>query len=311
VPVLLVVGAAGFIGRHVIDVARSLPAIRVLGAGRAGPPAAFAGAFEQDWRAIDLLQDPVNLERQLRELRPDVVVNCAGATAGPVSSLVAANVFAMAHLLEGIERSGIGARLVHVGSAAEYGRGLPGVPVGESADLRPVGAYGITKLCGTQLVTAEAGAGRIEAIVLRVFNVLGPGMPEGSLVGSAVRRIADALASESDTIDMGVLDAVRDFVDVRDVADAIVRAAILPALEAPIVNVGSGTGHAARYLVHAIARRLGFTGSIYEDSDGSPRSSDVPWQVAEPSLARRILAWEPRYDFETTVEVIARAEAER
>jgi nucleoside-diphosphate-sugar epimerase len=311
VPVLLVVGAAGFIGRHVTDAARSLPGVRVLGAGRAGAPLAFAGAFEQDWRPIDLSRDPVDIAERFHELRPAVVVNCAGATYGSMSGLVAANVVATAHLLEGLERSGIGAHLVHVGSAAEYGSGLPGVPVSESAALRPVGAYGISKLCGTQLVTAEAGAGRIEAIVLRVFNALGPGMPEGSLVGSAVRRLGGALASKTDTIDMGPLDAVRDFVDVRDVADAIVRAASLPVFEAPIVNVGSGTGHAARDLVHAIARRLGFTGSIREGSDGSPRSSDVPWQVAEPSLARRILSWEPRYDFETTVEVIARAGAER
>jgi NDP-hexose 4-ketoreductase len=307
VPVLLVVGAGGFIGRHVTVAARALPGMRVVGAGRGSPPPAFAVGPEGDWLAIDLLQEPLDLTAALRNLRPDALVNCAGTTTGTRSELVASNVVATAHLLESLERSATGTRLVHIGSAAEYGPGEVGVPVTESADPRPVGPYGISKLCGTQLVTAAARAGKVEAIVLRVFNALGPGMAEDSLAGTAFRRATDALASGTDTIRMGPLDAVRDFVDVRDVAAAVVAAGGLRRFEAPIVNIGSGMGHSARELVQALAAALGFGGAISEEDEGSPRSAEVPWQVADRSLAGRILAWGPAHHLGSTVEFVAGA----
>jgi NDP-hexose 4-ketoreductase len=305
VAVLLVVGAGGFIGRHVTMAARALPGTRVVGVGRGSPPPAFRDGPPGDWWPIDLLREPSALPAALRDLGPDVLVNCAGTTTGAVPDLVAANVVTTARLLESLEQAATGTRLVHIGSAAEYGPGEVGVPVTEAACPRPVGPYGISKLCGTQLVTAAAGAGGIEAIVLRVFNALGPGMPDGSLAGSAVLRSTAAVASGSGTIRMGPLDSVRDFVDVRDVATAVVAACGLPRFEARIVNIGSGTGHSARDLVQALAAAIGFDGAISEDAEGSPRSAEVPWQVADRSLAGRMLAWRPAHDLGSTVALIA------
>ena len=66
------------------------------------------------------------------------------------------------------------ARLVHLGSAAEYGRGPGRAPVREDEPARPVGPYGVTKLAGTRLVELARTAG-LPAVVLRVFNPVGPG----------------------------------------------------------------------------------------------------------------------------------------
>jgi NDP-hexose 4-ketoreductase len=306
VPVLLVVGAGGFIGRHVAMALRTLPEARIVGAGR-GPSPRVEDGPSGEWLPLDLSAPPLALASTLRDLRPDVVVNCSGATAGTLSELVGANVVTTAHLLEGLERSATGSRLVQIGSSAEYGPGEVGVPVSESAHPRPVGPYGISKLCASQLVAATAAAGTLQAIVLRVFNVVGPGMPDGSLAGTAVLRSTAAVAAGTDTLRMGPLDAVRDFVDVRDVGAAVAAACRVAAFPDPIVNVGSGTGHAARDLVHGVAARLGFRGSIREDSAGSPRSPGVPWQVAERSLAERLLGWEPAHDFESTLDFVAGA----
>ena len=103
---------------------------------------------------------------------------------------------------------------------------------------------------------------------------------------------------------MGPLGAVRDFVDVRDIAAAVVAACRAPRLEAPVINVGSGRGHSARELVQALAERVGFAGEIGEAAAGSPRSSDVPWQVADISLAERALGWRPAHDLRSTVELM-------
>jgi nucleoside-diphosphate-sugar epimerase len=173
--------------------------------------------------------------------------------------------------------------------------------VPESTCPRPVSAYGIAKLAATELVAGAAAAGA-DAVVLRVFNALGPAMPPGSLPSTALSRLTDAVATSAPRIEMGPLGAVRDFVDVRDIAAAVVAACRATRLNAPVINVGSGNGHTARELVLALAERLGFVGEIGEAAPGSPRSSDVPWQVAEMSLAERALGWRAVHDLRSTVE---------
>jgi nucleoside-diphosphate-sugar epimerase len=295
VTLAVVFGANGFIGRHVADAMRALPRMEVIGAGLGAP----LPSLERHWLDVDLLAHDGTLEAELRAARPDYVVNCTGATSGTMADLIRINVLTTAGLLEAIARSGIRARLVHIGSAAEYGPGVIGQLVAETARPRPMSPYGIAKLAATQLVAAGQ-----DAVVLRVFNALGPAMPPGTLPGTALRRLRDAVASSARRIEMGPLDAVRDFVDIRDIAAAVVAACRAPRLEAPVINVGSGTGHSARELVQALAERVGFAGEIGEAAAGSPRSSDVPWQVADISLAERALGWRPAHDLRSTVELM-------
>jgi nucleoside-diphosphate-sugar epimerase len=300
VTLAVVFGANGFIGRHVAGALGGDREIEVVGAGLGVP----LPGLERDWLDIDLLAGDGRLEDELRSASPSLIVNCTGATVGTAAELTRLNVDTTAALLETIARSGIRARLIHLGSAAEYGPGPAGRPVAETVTARPVSPYGIAKLTATQLVAAAASAGR-NAVVLRVFNALGPGMPPGTLPGGALRRLTEAVAASAPRIEMGPLDSVRDFVDVRDIGAAVLAAGRAPSLDAPIVNIGSGTGHSARELVHALAERVGFVGEIGETGAGSPRSSDVPWQVADVSLAERLLGWRAVRDLRSTVEMMA------
>jgi nucleoside-diphosphate-sugar epimerase len=82
------------------------------------------------------------------------VVNCAGLTAGSPDELAAANVTGTSALATAMIMAGLPARLVHLGSAAEYGSAEPGTAVTESAPPRSVSSYGVTKLTGTRLAAA-------------------------------------------------------------------------------------------------------------------------------------------------------------
>ena len=89
------------------------------------------------------------------------------------------------------------ARLVHLGSAAEYGRASRASPVAESAPPRPAGAYGATKLAGTRLVELARTAG-LDAVVLRVFNPVGGGCAGGGLPGRVAVQLRQAMAGGTD-----------------------------------------------------------------------------------------------------------------
>lgn len=272
---VLVTGGTGFLGAHVVAAAERAGLSVVAAARSAG-------------RRVDLAGDPRAVAALVADVAPDVVVNCAGATAGSTAALTAANLVGVDCLLGALRSSAPRARLVHFGSAAEYGRGEPGVPVGETVAPQPVGAYGVTKLAGTRLVELARDAG-LDAVVLRVFNPVGPGAPAGSLPGRLVAALR--LGGE---VRLGPLDAVRDFVDARDVADAALAAALAPALPHPVLNVGCGRGTPVRALVKELVALAGHAGVVREDAPGSPRSADVPWQQADIALARADLGWRPR-----------------
>jgi nucleoside-diphosphate-sugar epimerase len=216
------------------------------------------------------------------------------------------NAVATCRLIEAIERSDMSVRLIHIGSSAEYGRAQIETPVAETACAEPLSPYGIAKLAATQLVLQATAAGKLDCIVLRVCNAVGPDMGAGTLPGSATRKVLDALREGRPQIEMGPLGSVRDFVDVRDIGAAVVAAGA-GSLEARLVNVGSGEGHTARELVSGLAERLGFRGSVVEQAAGSPRSQDVPWQVADISLAARALGWRPAHDLASSLDSIAEA----
>lgn len=297
---ILVLGARGFLGGPVAARLAAEPGVTVLhGSRRAAPaegPAPDLG--------VDLGSVPVDLlAAALGGLRPDAVVNCAGLAAGPASTLAAVNARGAAALAEAMSAAVPNARLVHLGSAGEYGPGLPGEPLAETAPARPAGVYGATKLAGTLAVT---GSG-LDAVALRVFNPVGAGAPASGLPG----RLAAAFRGTppDGVVRTGDLGAYRDLVDVADVAEAVALAATAPGPLPPVLNIGSGVATLVRDLVAELAVRCGFTGRVDESGTGSERSAAVSWVQADVSLAATALGWRPTRTLHDSLAALSRAAA--
>jgi nucleoside-diphosphate-sugar epimerase len=281
----LVIGASGYLGARVYRTAADAGFEVVTAGRRTGLDLATAG--------------PDAVAALIAGVAPDVVVNCAGATSGDLAALTAANVDGPATLVTALLRLPR-VRLVHLGSAAEYGRGPGEVPVREDEPARPLSPYGVTKLAGTRLVELGRAAG-LPAVVLRVFNPVGPGAPGHTLPGRAAAELARAVR-ERDVVRLGGLDAVRDFVDVDDVAAAVVVAATGPLPAHGVVNVGSGTAVSARELVGTLVDVSGARVHIEEGGSGSARSADVPWQQADITAATAAWGWRPRRSLTVSLE---------
>jgi nucleoside-diphosphate-sugar epimerase len=280
---VLLIGASGFIGRHV-RVRAAATGFEVVTVSRS------PGAGDV---CLDLATAaPADLAELIGKEAPDAVVNCGGATRGDPAELVSGNVVAVANLVGALASAPV--RLVQLGSAAEYGKVPPGKPVTESAEPRPAGPYGVTKLAGTEIVRAA----RLNAVVLRVFNPIGPGMPASTLAG----RIAAGLRGGDAEVRVGSLAAHRDFVDVRDVADAVLTAVRAPGPLPPVLNVGSGRATPLREVADSLAECAGPGRRIAEDAaGGSARSAEVPWQRADIGAIGRALGWAPTIDLSTSL----------
>ncbi|MER7046468.1 NAD-dependent epimerase/dehydratase family protein [Streptomyces jumonjinensis] len=288
---IILLGSTGYLGGHIAEQLSALPGARLLRTGRS--PAADLG--------IDLATDTVDrLAGVLASAAPDTVVNCAGAVGGDAVTLAEVNTRGAAALCAAVRKAAPGARLIHLGSAAEYGPGTPGTEVTESSATRPVTFYGATKLAGTVTVT---GSG-LDAVVLRIGNPVGPGQAPTSLPGRVLGLLRDAAGEHGVVVRLGDLSSYRDFVDVRDVARAVALAVTAPGPLPPILNISGGRAVPVRDLVHTLARTAGFRGRIEEDGRGSTRSEEVSWQCSDIKAAADALGWRPRYGLEDSLTAL-------
>ena len=308
---LLVLGAGGFLGTHVrraLVVAGWDDVAFVSGSGGAPAGAAAAEGGVGRWHRLDLATADRNaLAPIVAAERPAAIVNCSGTGHGDAARLVRGNVVLVGELLAAIADGAPGARFIQLGSSAEYGAVQPGTPIDEETPPNPLATYGVTKLAGTELALAAGRAGVVDAVVLRVFNPIGSGMTPSSLPGRAAAALRGALAAGERRIALGSLEDHRDFVDVGDVAAAVVAALAAPGSIGPrILNVGSGRATRARDLVTQLATVAGFDGEIAEDQASSPRSSAVPWQQAAISSIASTLGWRPRRTLAQSIEDVWR-----
>ena len=172
-------------------------------------------------------------------IAPDHVIHTAGRTPPAADeSLYRGNFWATIRLLNALRALNRPVRVTLAGSAAEFGPVPPAdLPVAESYPCNPVEAYGRSKWLATVAGLAERPP--LEVSVARVFNPVGPGLPPTQAFGEFAAQL---LARSADPLPLvtGNLEARRDFIDVRDVARALV-AISLRGQGGLVYNVGTGT----------------------------------------------------------------------
>lgn len=265
---ILVTGASGFVGLHLIRLllARGYAVTaQDLGARPNLPP-------EVDFRSVDL-RDAGSLAELPRTW--DGVIHLAGASipslfATPAPVLL--NLELTLNLLNHLQDS----RVLLVSSSHVYGPSPTRCK--ESDPIAPQGLYGLSKHLVEQV--APHYQERLEVRVARPFNHLGPGLRPELMVPSLLRRLA-ALPEDGSPVRMEGLNSTRDFIDVRDVAEAYL--AILE-LEAPAhrtFNVCTGQGHSIEAVVLAAMALLGRVRPVqFRDRPNS--SGDIPYLVGDP-----------------------------
>jgi nucleoside-diphosphate-sugar epimerase len=267
----LVTGAGGFVGRHLVDRLRA-----------------------NGWDVVALTRADVDLgdesavRRVVRASSCDVAFALhaarAKATAAERAATTAVNATSSAWLVDALpDRCEV---VVRVGSSTEYEAAA--VPLDEGAALSPRGFFGATKAAGSLLLQATAAERGLRAVVLRAFQVYGPGDHAGRLVPTVLRA-----AATGEVLPLTAPGSRRDWVWVGDVVDACVRAAEREV--SGVVNVGTGVQTANEELVALAAEVTGRDLAV--DVGAHPgREWDTGDWVCDPRLARTALGWEPSVD---------------
>lgn len=229
----LVTGAAGFLGRAVVErLTYSGYSLVTLGR-RESRPLLRHVQFDAERNPLSMLPE------LLADINPRWVLHLAGAppTAGPETAYrVNAGMLQQITATMGHRVS----RIVAVGTAAEYGESLvSNRPTEETALCLPVNTYGVSKYVQTMIAQA-AHRRSIPITIARTFNLVGPEMPNHVSLGRFVQELRGE-AARTGTLRVGSLDKKRDFVEVEQAAKVIVEIATSETEVPLVVNVCSGT----------------------------------------------------------------------
>jgi GDP-4-dehydro-6-deoxy-D-mannose reductase len=303
---LLVTGAGGFVGGHLLELLRrEEPNAQVHGV--VSPHGSLPASTGRGARLVEAdLDDPAAAAAVVEQARPDAIVHLAGQSSVQQSWLdpggtLRTNVLGIVHLLDATRQAGLRPAVLVVGSAEEYGL-LPeaGMPIRETTPLRPASPYAVSKVAQGALALLYGPAGGLRVVLTRTFHHTGPGRGEAFAESSFARQIAEIEHGlRPAVIEVGNLDAVRDFTDVRDVVRAY-RLLLDKGEAGQAYNVCSGRGRAIREVLEILLAASTAKVEVRVDP-GRLRASDVPAQVGDPSRLRQATGWEPRIPLEQSL----------
>lgn len=297
--VVLVTGAAGFAGSHLVDRLRDTGAT-VTGWYRPGGTAPH-GATGIAWEAIDLL-DRGAVRAAIARLRPSAVYHCAGAAHvgrswANAEPTFAVNVRGTHHLLDALGAEGVAARVLVPSSAMVYASSDE--PLDEDHRLMPASPYALSKLA--QEMLAQHDTGGVEVMVARAFNHFGPRQDPWFVASGFARRIADVEKGRWEPeIAVGNLDARRDLTDVRDMVRAY-QLILERGRPSRAYNVCSGRAVAIRDLLDRLLARARVPIAVRVDP-ARYRPNDVPIVVGDPGRIHRELGWTAAIPLEQTLD---------
>jgi GDP-4-dehydro-6-deoxy-D-mannose reductase len=290
---ILVTGADGFVGRHL------LPALRT-----AFPHAAILTP------QIDI-RDEAAVASAVRTLTPGCCVHLAAISsiAGAAQDREQAwqvNLHGTLHVANAILTHAPECRMIFVSSADAYGGSFrSGAPLDEAAPLAPMNLYGATKAAADLALGSLACQG-LRVVRVRPFNHIGAGQSADFAIASFARQIARIEAGlQPPVLQVGRLDTFRDFLDVRDVCRAYVACLSRGDALAPgaIINIASGV---ARRIGDVLQELVALSGVALEVRTETPRwrETDILRASGDAARAGSLLGWAPAVPWQDTLSSV-------
>ncbi|HEY2806048.1 MAG TPA: GDP-mannose 4,6-dehydratase [Gemmatimonadales bacterium] len=313
---VLVTGANGFVGRWVIRalLAAGHSVVAASGPGGATPGTGLDSAERAQVRWVSLDLADLASVRAATAGSFDAVLHLAGLASGgdalkdPGLAWMI-NAAGTARLMDELGRRrmhGGSDPMVVVASTAEvYGRSMK--PLVETDAIAPCSPYAASKR-GSELAAAETAARTgLRVVIARAFPHTGPGQDSRFVAPAFAQRLAMAKQAGARVVNVGNLEVTRDFLDVRDVAQAYLSL-LVKGKPGEIYNVASGRPLTLRALFDQLAEIVGVD-AIPECDAAFMRPADIPYLVGNSGRLRVATGWEPAIPFASTLQDLVHAQA--
>jgi nucleoside-diphosphate-sugar epimerase len=295
---IVVTGAGGFIGWHVTD---------ALGRRGDSVQAWTRHGRESDWDVPILvapvdITDPAAVANNLNFFKPDLIIHLAGQSFPGLSwqqpaLTYAVNVIGAVHLLEGSRALVKPARVVIVGSSAEYAESAGGAPIGEDAPTVPNSPYGTSKLAADQLAQLYVRRYQLDLVRVRPFFLTGP-RKTGDISSDFGRRVVSIERGEERLMRVGSLDVIRDIIDIRDGVSGLLLIAEA-GRAGEVYNLCGGRRVAVRDILETYRRLARVELEIVADP-ALTRPLEQSIKVGDPRKLQA-LGWSAKYELDDTL----------
>jgi len=298
---VLVTGAGGFIGSHLVERLVELGArVRAL----------VRYNSRNDWGLLELLPTPIKneIEVVLGDLTDphsttrvvqgqEIIFHLAALIGIPYSYIapahyIASNCGGTLNLLEAARQQGV-ERFVHTSTSETYGTAQY-TPIDEAHPLRGQSPYAASKIGADKLAESYYLSFGVPVVTLRPFNTFGPRQSARAIVSTIICQ-----GLSGNVIRLGRLTPIRDLTFVSDTVEGFIKVAECPEAIGELFNLGSGRSITIGELAQQIISLLGSGKEIIaEDERLRPEASEVMELLCNSGKAQKMLGWEPRVSLE-------------
>jgi GDP-4-dehydro-6-deoxy-D-mannose reductase len=305
---VLITGASGFVAHHLTErMLNSFDIDRIVGVDISNPTEV---ADDPDnrciFRKVNLL-DRAAIDEIILETQPTYIIHLASFSSvafsweNPMESFLNnTNIFL--NIVDSVRRLDKSGKVLSIGSSESYGRvGPADLPLSESAIARPTSPYGAARVSQEMLSKVYFEGFGLDIVMTRSFNHFGPYQRDAFVIPTFVKQFVNAELSGAGEfhLQVGDIDVIRDFTDVRDVAQAYISL-LESGRSGEIYNVCSGVGRRLGLIVEMLSEITGIRAIVVRDEE-KIRPVENPVIVGDNTKITSDCGWSATRSFESTL----------
>lgn len=231
---ILITGSNGFLGDTLVKyIQEKYPPWKI-----AGFDIVETGQENYDFTKVNF-NEKENWVPFFKKINPDLIFHLIGLFRGDNKLLYKTNTLSFLNFIEDLRIADVDAKLLIVGSAAQYGRiNVEDNPIKETHNTDPISIYGLTKQHQEDIALLYNQNSGLDVVCTRPSSYIGKGLAESLFAGYLTRKFQSD--KNSVNIEVSNRDDVRDYIDVRDVVRAMVKLQSCNNSSGEIVNISSG-----------------------------------------------------------------------
>lgn len=304
---VLITGITGFVGSHLAEFFLNRGDVEVFGIERWRSRTENIDHIKPKIKFMECdIRDASSVKKAMDKIRPEEIYHLAAQSFVPTSwsapaETITTNIVGQLNILEAVREIGINPRILIAGSSEEYGLVYPEeLPIKETNPLRPLSPYAVSKVGQDLLGYQYFMSYKLEIIRTRAFNHTGPRRGQVFVSSNFARQIVEIERGlKESVIEVGNLEAQRDFTDVRDIVKGY-SLALEKGKAGEVYNICSGKAYRIKDVLDMLLSLTDVKIEIRQDPKRI-RPSDVPILLGDNSYFSKTTGWRPEIPFEKTL----------